>query len=228
MFKTNHIFCSLINWFSSLWELATTNQLHATVISIFLSGSVFLLDNMFLPNQFFGTTYFVLGLIHITLFGNAFTGAWKNVMKSRVHLALSQLHEPESRDYKVNIKMWKAHKFDLKKIYFVFFKSLSFMMYLFVVKALTMDGYNDDGGIEALEITAEILIRVPIALFWYYEFKSIGENTEYIFGKKAMIFTIAEWIFEPRISRFLGNKFPAGARKDFDIQDYKDKDDETK
>ena len=76
------------------------------------------------------------------------------------------------------------------------------------MKALTSEGVNDSGTweIKALFLTSEILIRVPIALFWYHEFKSIGENSAYIFEKKAYIFTIVGYIFEPRIKKFAGEE----------------------
>ncbi len=74
------------------------------------------------------------------------------------------------------------------------------MGYLYFAKTLLSDGEG------YLDLTAAILTKTPIAIFWYYEFKSIGESSEYIYKKKASIFSIVENIFELRFAQFLYKK----------------------
>lgn len=217
MLKSTFVFCSLKSWITGITSLSVKNYGFACYVSAVISGGAFVSEWLIKPS-WFGTTYLVLLLVHLTLFANAAFGIWKNSLKSQVFLAMSQKYEPETKEYRINIRRWKSHKFDLKKLYFVFFKSFSFLAYLSMIKALTSDAPQDGGWeITALFLTTEILIRVPIVLFWYYEFKSIGENSTYIFGQKAKIFTIVELIFEPRISKFIGAKTPADGKNNDDF-----------
>jgi hypothetical protein len=79
------------------------------------------------------------------------------------------------------------------------------MGYLYFARTLL-----DDDGEGYLDLTAAILTKTPIAIFWYHEFKSIGENSTYIYKKKASIFTIVEGIFELRFAQYFtkNNKTP--------------------
>jgi hypothetical protein len=73
--------------------------------------------------------------------------------------------------------------------------------YLYFAKTLlTADADNALGQI--LGFTSGLILKAPVAIFWYYDFKSIGENAAYLYGKKAPIFTIVESIFELRIKKF--------------------------
>ncbi len=211
MIKSTFIFCSLKTWGSGILSLATQNYWTATWSSLLITGGLTAAE-LFTTSEIFGTTYLVLLMVALTVLMNTWSGIEKNKRKSRKFLAIAQKYDQGTKEYRLNIRRWRNHKFDYRKLYFVFFKALSFLTYLTMVKALTSDGTDMSGGpweIKALFLTTEILIRVPIALFWYYEFKSIGDNSEYIFGSKAMIFTIVGWIFEPRISKFVGAKTPA-------------------
>lgn len=211
MFKNTFIFCALSDWLLGIVSLSTKNHAAATIASFLVSASAITME-FFSTQEVFGTTSLVLLMVFTTILGNTVSGVWKNNMKARVYFARAQKFEYDTKEYRINIRRWRNHKYDFKKIMFVFFKGFSFLCYLMMVKALTSDSVSDSGEweIQALYITTESLIRIPIALFWYYEFKSIGENSEYIFGKpKAKIFTIAEWVFEPGILKFRGAKTPA-------------------
>ena len=215
MIRSTFVFCSLASWTSEIFSLAVKNHGIASYTSLFLTGGA-VASKILMEDSWFGTTYFVLVMIHLTLFANAAFGILKNSRKASIFFALAQKHVKGTKEYRLNIRRWRNHKFDIKKTYFVFFKSLAFLSYLLVVKALTSD--HPEGGsweIQALSIGTEILIRVPIALFWYYEFKSIGENSEYIFGQKASIFKIVEGIFEPRIFKLMGSKTPSDGHDNF-------------
>lgn len=207
MIRSSFIFCSLKNWFKDVKNIATQNNYSVSIGSTMIIGTGTSVD-LFLPSPLFGTTYFVLLLVGLTVFGNTIFGIWKNNLKAKKFFFVMSRFDIESKEYRLNHRKWRNHKFEFKKTYFVFFKMLSFLSYLLVVKALTNDHVEGGGDwqIKALYLTTEVLIRVPIALFWYNEFKSIGENSEYIFEKKAHIFTIVGWIFEPRIAKFVGSK----------------------
>ena len=69
-----------------------------------------------------------------------------------------------------------------------------------------MDNEGSFTGIYAVDLGIEALIKIPIAIFWYYDFKSIGENTAYIYGKKSPIFKVVENVFEFKFRDYLGNK----------------------
>lgn len=214
MFKSTFVFCTLSTWLTGVLSLSTKNYAAATLASFMVSASVVSLD-FFSTVEIFGTTELVLVMVFTTIMGNTVSGVWKNKMKARVYFARAQKYEYNTKEYRINFRRFKNHEYQFKKVAFVFFKGFAFLAYLMMVKALTSDSVAGSGEweIKALYLTTESLIRIPTALFWYYEFKSIGENSEYIFGKpKAMIFTIAEWVFEPGILKFRGQKTPADGR----------------
>ncbi len=210
MIRSSFIFCSLRKWVGHIRTVATENNYSVSVSSVFVIGTGTSVD-LFLPNPLFGTTYFVLILVGLTVFANTLFGIWKSTLKADKFRVVRDRCKIGTAEYRLNHRRWNNHKFEFKKTYFVFFKMFAFFSYLLVVKALTNDrvGNSDDWEIKALFLTTEVLIRVPIALFWYNEFKSIGENSEYVFQKKAHIFTIVGWIFEPRIAKFVGKQEPS-------------------
>jgi len=217
MIKSSFIFCYFTTWIAGLIKIAADNGYAVSIASILLTAGLSFQQFM-ITESLFGTTYFVLLLVLGTVLINTGYGIKKNVMKSRIFFAHAQQHEHNTRKHKHYIKKWEAHKYDYRRLFFVFFKFTSFMGYLLIAKALMSEGtIGEEGGvvIQALEFSTEVLIRVPIAIFWYYEFKSIGENTEYIYGQKASIYKIVEFIFEPRILKFLGTKTPSDGNNDY-------------
>jgi len=209
MIKSSFVFCAFSSWITGIYQLSMSNFGAVSWMSVAITGGVVVTD--FLSTEtMLGTTPLVLILVMGTVFINTAFGISKNLQKSRVFFAQAQKHKINTVQYRINIRKWEAHKFDFKRTYFVFFKCFAFLTYLLVAKALMSDSVEGAGfEIKALYLTTEILIRVPIALFWYYEFKSIGENSEYLYGRKASIFKIVEGIFEPRIFKFFGTKTPA-------------------
>lgn len=220
MIKSSFIFCAFSSWIQGIYNLSIENFGLVSWMSIAMTGGIVVVDFLSVET-FLGTTPLVLILVMGTVFANTGFGIAKNLIKAKVFFAQAQKHESTTIAHRVQIRKWEAHKFDYKRTYFVFFKSFSFLAYLLIAKALMSDDVVGAGiEIKALYITTEILIRVPIALFWYYEFKSIGENSEYIFGKKASIFNIVEGIFEPRIFKFFGSKTPADGVHEEKSEDY--------
>ena len=108
------------------------------------------------------------------------------------------------------IKRSKRYSFSWRRLQFVLFKSFMLLGYLYFVKNLLEGDQNT-----FLDFSVEVLCKAPVAIFWFYEFKSIGDNSAYVYGKKASIFKIVEGIFEPRIFKFFGAKTPTdGLPKD--------------
>lgn len=214
MIKSSFVVCSMISWVKGIYHLVIDNHFQVGISSFLITGT-FTINEILFQESIFGTTYFVLLLVLGTVLFNTGTGIKKSLMMSQEYYEEAQKFEHKSFRHRVKMKQYQSHKFDIQRLSFVFFKFFSFMAYLLVAKQLTSENVGDSAGIEmkALYLTTEILIRVPIAFFWYYEFKSIGENSEYIFNKKASIFTIVENIFEPRISKIFGNKTPSDGKQ---------------
>lgn len=204
MNQPHFVFCSLSAWLKGVWYLALENHYAVSISSAIITGSL-AVGNMVFEHNYFGTTNLVLSLVLITVGLNTGFGIWKTKHLSRVFLEEAYKHEEDSVKRKMLLKRSAEQRFEMKKLNFVFFKCFSFLGYLVFAKALLTD---TDGSaptvIQVLDFSTEILIKVPLAVFWYYEFKSIGENSEVIFNKKASIFTIVEGIFELRIFNFFG------------------------
>lgn len=217
MVKPSFIIASFTAWISGLFHTAIDNSYAVSIASILLTSGLSF-SQIMMSESVFGTTYFVLVLVLGTVLINTGYGIKKNTIKARTYFARAQKHEHTTKEHKAYIAKWNDHKYDYRKLFFVFFKFFSFMGYLLVAKALMTDGSVDDQAgfvIKALEFSTEVIIRVPIAIFWYYEFKSIGENSTFVYGRKASIFKIVEIIFEPRILKFFGANTPADGENSF-------------
>jgi hypothetical protein len=214
--KTNFIFCSLKNWFFSISDLLIDNHYAAAIGTFIFTGTLTITDYITSEN-IFGTSSLMLIMVMGTVFVNTITGTIKSIKQQKKYFAIAQKHEYDTKDYNLNLRKSQRFKYDSRRMYFVFFKCLSFLFYLAMIKILTSDGIDTDSEwqIEALNLTAETLIRVPIAIFWYHEFKSIGDNSEFLLGKKALPFKIAEYIFEPRILKMFGDKTPTDGNNDY-------------
>ena len=221
MIKSSFIFCALHKWFIGITTLAINNYGSVSFISIFLTGGL-TVSQFMINDTVFGASNFLLLIVIGTVLINTSYGIQKSLLKSKVFFSKAQRFEFGKRQYNYFLTKSNDHKFQIKKTYFVFFKVFSFLGYLFFAKLLITDTIDSTAPfvIKAMEITAEILIRVPLAIFWYYEFKSIGENSTYVYGKKAPIFRIVEGIFEPRIFKFFGSKTPTDGIHEEKSEDY--------
>jgi hypothetical protein len=144
--------------------------------------------------KLFGVSNFLLSMVILTTLTDAYYGVQKSKKKSKEYFELAQ-----SLNYEENIKLSEKFAFDPKKLKFTFFKCFTLLMYLFVVKTFLENDFDN----LAIGFTYEIIMKAPLAIFWYYDFKSIGDNAEYLHGKKAPIFKIAERIFEAKINKIL-------------------------
>jgi hypothetical protein len=221
MIISNFIFLALKKWFIGITALAIKNYGAVSFISLFLTGGL-TISQFMINDTVFGASNFLLLIVIGTVLINTWYGIQKSLLKSKVFFMKAQHFEFGEIKYNYFLKKSNIHKFKINKVYFVFFKVFSFLGYLFFAKLLITDTIDSSAPfvIKAMEITAEILIRVPLAIFWYYEFKSIGENSTYVYGKKAPIFTIVEGIFEPRIFKFFGSKTPTDGVHDNESDDF--------
>lgn len=164
--------------------------------------------NEFLDVNYFGVTNVLLLIVIATVFVDAGFGIKKSlILAKRAHFKAFEFPEG-SFQRKRFLREFEAKKFSSTKLQFTFFKCLTLLGYLFFAKTLLEIGEENLLAEETLvdsvlNFSTEIIVKAPLAIFWYYDFKSIGENTEFIYGKKAPIFTITEMIFEPRIFKFL-------------------------
>ena len=154
-------------------------------------------------NYIFGESNFIVLMVILTTMIDAYYGVKKSIKKGKENLNEAQKYPIDSPEYKMHIKVAKLKEFDPKKLQFTGFKCFTFLAYLFFANNVLTT--TDDNGvvlIQVIAITSSVVIKAPLLLFWYYDFKSIGENSAYVYSKKAYIFTVVEKIFEPNIKRF--------------------------
>jgi hypothetical protein len=180
--------------------LATDNNYNLTITSTTFAGVSQILEHFF-AIDLFGIPNALLLLVMMTILVDAYYGVRKSIKQSKEALVHAQFYEVGSPDYKRQMRIHQLRKFNPTKLQFTFFKSLTLLGYLYFAKTLlTSDADNALGQI--LGFTSGLILKAPVAIFWYYDFKSIGENATYLYGKKAPIFTIVESIFELRIKKF--------------------------
>lgn len=158
--------------------------------------------------NYFGVTNLLLVVVILTVFIDAYFGVKKSVSQAKEAYKTAMALPEGSIKRKGYLIVYESKKFSGKKLQYSFFKCFTLLGYLFFAKILLDIGGESSVGGEtfidsALNFSSEVIIKAPLAIFWYYDFKSIGKNTEFLYGKKAPIFTIAEMIFEPRIFKFL-------------------------
>jgi len=157
--------------------------------------------------ELFGVSNLLLSAVSLTVLWNTYTGVKKSRIKAKRALCCLRKIGWENKDtdkYKNCRNLYKNNKFSRNKLNFVFFKMFTFLAYLFFAKIL-LDTDSDNFLEEVLMFTSGLILKVPTAWFWYTEFKSVGENSVVIYGKKPMIFEITENIFEAKIVKAYKN-----------------------
>lgn len=179
--------------------LATHNHSTVFLTSFTIVGFFEALKKAFLVDVF-GIPNMLLLLVISTILIDAYYGVRRSILESRQAYSKALTFEVDSPDYRKWMKISKLKAFQFKKMQFTFFKCFTLLGYLFFVKILLK--FDDDNVLGfILGYTSNLILKLPLALFWYYDFKSIGENSAYIYGKKASIFKIVEAIFELRIKK---------------------------
>jgi hypothetical protein len=159
----------------------------------------------FFKVNYFGVTNLTLILVIGTILLDAYYGIRKSVKQSKEAKLKHDLIEDNTPEKRALFKRYELKKFTPMKLQYTFFKALTLLGYLFFVKHILETEVDGNFMVEFIGFSSAIVLKAPLVIFWYYDFKSIGQNTEYVFGKKAPIFTIAEYIFEPKISKFFNS-----------------------
>lgn len=186
------------------FSLAFSND--GALIFSSLSLSVFSeLINEFFEINYFGVSNGLLVWVIATILIDAFFGIKKSIKESRQMLEQAKIATDAAEIRMLNRKAG-LKKFNPLKLQFTFFKVLTLIAYLFFAKHILVS--DENGGLltMAIGIASGVIIKAPLAIFWYYDFKSIGDNLEYLLKKKPPIFKIIEKIFEPKISTFFKNQ----------------------
>lgn len=181
-------------------DLATDNNYRLTFTSTFFATVSEIIQELF-KVDLFGIPNALLCLVILTILIDAYYGIRKSVKQSKEALIHAQFYQEGSPDYRRQMKVHELKKFNPHKLQFTFFKALTLLGYLYFAKTLLAADSDGTFG-QILGFTSGLILKAPIAIFWYYDFKSIGENSAYIFGKKAPIFTIVESIFELKLKKF--------------------------
>lgn len=191
-------------------EMASANDFEITIRVVSLSA-VFQFASKLVEIEVFGVPNFLLLLVISTTLFDAWFGIQKSIKMSKEFMLASLDFDVGSPEYKMNIKKASLHGFDAKKLQFTFFKCVTLLGYLYFAKNI-LEHEQESNLADIIGFASGIVTKAPLAIFWYYDFKSIGDNAEYLHGKKAPIFKIVEQIFEPRINRFFesNNNEPKG------------------
>lgn len=221
MIRESFVFCSFATWIKGIFNLATSNDYSPIFTSSMAVLGVTAADLM-VTDQTFGTTRIVIFLVLFTVLLNTGYGISKSLKQQKILFAKAVKHPFDSKEYLSFYHRSLKYKFDMRRLNFVFFKCFTFLGYLYFAQKL-LEG---DGSF--LDFSAEALAKVPVAFFWYYEFKSFGENSTVVYGKKAHIFNIVEMMFEPKISKLFGKKTPQDGVNDIELkpEDYGIKDED--
>ena len=183
--------------------IAQDNDYALTISSVFVTGLFQLIEEV-LQINFFGVPNLILILVIGTVIIDAHYGIKASVKKSEELYNEAKQTSDEIKKRRLKRKA-KLLEFDPKKLQYTGFKCLTLLGYLFFAKNILASDSDEGPLVMVLSITTEIIIKAPVAIFWYYDFKSIGDNSEYNYKKKAPIFIIVEKIFEPKISNFFKN-----------------------
>ena len=183
-----------------VYNLTFDNDNYLLIFSLSASTLMTFLTEIFNIN-FFGVSNSLLLIIISTILIDAIYGVKRSLKESRIAKikAISLPVGPERKKY---IRIYQLKKFSSRKLQFTFFKALTLLAYLFVIKNILSYDDNETVLSEILGLSTAIVLKIPLTIFWYYDFKSIGDNMAFLLGKKPPIFVIIEKIFELRLGRF--------------------------
>lgn len=182
-------FAPLIVYLKNLLQLSFYDLV--AIGSLIVSGS-FAVASYFIEVNYFGVSNLMILFVMITIGANTLFGILKSKIKAKAALLEAQKFKT-GPEYQMNMKLYKSFSFDWGKLQFVLFKALTFLSYLKIAQTFLTEGDS------FLDWTSAAIIQTPIAIFWYKEWKSFGDNSAYYYGRKASIFEVTEWIFELKL-----------------------------
>lgn len=191
-------YAPIVTYVKSVAAIAVQNDyqvLQFTITTSAISQAIIMVSKA----DWFGVPMSLISLVLLTVLIDAWYGIKKSRTKSRESTKIAMKHPEGSVLRKKHLKIAELQKFQPIKLQFTFFKCFTLLAYLFFAKKILE--YQDESGTIAdiIGFATGVITKAPLGIFWYYDFKSIGDNTAYIYGKKAPIFTIVESLFEPKI-----------------------------
>jgi len=157
----------------------------------------------FYAREYFGVSNFILLIVISTVLVDAFFGVKKSVKKSNENYRQAKKLDENDLNRLRLLRLAKGYEFSARKLQFTFFKCLTLIGYLFCANHIMEFQDNDSSISVVMGFASGVAVKAPIMFFWYYDFKSIGRNIQFVYGKKPPIFSIVESIFEPRLSAFM-------------------------
>jgi hypothetical protein len=123
-----------------------------------------------------------------------------------------------------NLEEYEKNRLKSSKVTFTIFKFISLYLWLILTHTMMRAAINQGFMVEGAEHESlfgvasilRIITIIPIALFGFREFISIGENIEKLYGKKPYLFELGEKIFDILQFSFL-DKFKKAMSKDIKI-----------
>jgi hypothetical protein len=195
-FKPIHLYIKKVNILVS----ANDFDLYFKTVSL---ATIHQCLSTFYEREYFGVSNFILLIVIGTVLIDAVFGVQRSIKKSHTYYRKAKRLESDDPNRARFIRLYRGYQFNSKKLLFTFFKCLTLIFYLFCANHI-MEYQKDDSSIAVLMgFASGVVVKAPIAFFWYYDFKSIGRNIEYVYGKKPPIFPIVESMFEPRLAAFL-------------------------
>lgn len=198
-----HYYRHVFHYIDSLVSLATRDNYYTSRVSLTLSGAYAFVSHV-MEVEWFGVGYLLLAVVIVTTLFDAATGVAKSVTISNRALKRGlKIEDKQSPEYIKAMRIHKYKKFDPSKLLYTFFKIFTLLAYLFFANTfMEMEDPNAPGIVSTvMGLTMDVLIKAPLAIFWYYDFKSIGQNLEFLFNKKLPIFGIVTMFFERQIKR---------------------------
>lgn len=186
-------------------DLAFDNQSFVWLSALGISFSMESLSYFF-GLDFFGVSNQILLLVVVTIFIDAYYGVKKSLSIAKSAEFRILKIEGDTAEKRMLQKVVKMKRFSTDKLQFTFFKCLTLFAYLYFAKIILE--VDDDASVlgQVIGFSTAVVIKVPLAIFWYKDFKSIGENMEYLFKKKLPIFPIVESIFELKFKQFFNKE----------------------
>ena len=186
-------------------DLAFDNQSFVWLSALGISFTIESLSYFF-GLDFFGVSNQILLLVVVTIFIDAYYGVKKSLSIAKSAEIKILKIEGDTAEKRMLQKVVKIKRFSTDKLQFTFFKCLTLFAYLYFAKVILE--VDDDMSVlgQVIGFSTAVVIKVPLAIFWYKDFKSIGENMEYLFKKKLPIFPIVESIFELKFKQFFNKE----------------------
>ncbi|ANW96732.1 hypothetical protein AXE80_10800 [Wenyingzhuangia fucanilytica] len=154
--------------------------------------------------EVFGVDNLLILLVLLTIWVDARYGIKKSKKQSKMAFLESKNYAIGSPEHKKFLRIYELKKFQFKKLQYTFFKCFTFLAYLFFVNHFLKS--DTDGTVaEILGFTAAVALRIPLLIFWYLDVKSIGDNSEFVYEKKAPIFKIIDDVLGWRIKKLQHN-----------------------